>query len=211
LIGGVDGISVLPDGKILVGGYLGQPWFTSSPFVARLEADGAYDETFGEGGLVRPKFGCPSKSVAALRREGCLPRASATVRLDDSGPKPSVSIHLVAKPGWAGITKTRLKLPAELETTGYLGRKRARVVGFEHGEADVRRRGEAEEVHGQILISELGTRSVKVWVGNGALRFVPDRGRRGHKQVFHLSVGLAGGTWGGRQELNVPVAPGSKP
>ena len=57
------GVSLLPDGKILVGG---GPKF----YVARLESDGTLDQSFGEDGVVAPFYWFPYNKAMVVQTDG---------------------------------------------------------------------------------------------------------------------------------------------
>jgi uncharacterized delta-60 repeat protein len=65
--GGADGLLLLPDGKIMVGGTVYQPSLTDTSFaLLRYNSNGSLDTTFGNGGLVSTNLGTDDDRVYAL-------------------------------------------------------------------------------------------------------------------------------------------------
>lgn len=112
-IGDIKQVTALPDGKILVNGFYGKP------FVARLNPDGSYDPSFGEGGLVNLQFPCTSdQSVAELRRTGCHPSALLTLRLRGLHKgRPALFLHVSPNLPWAAIEGVGITLPRGVRPT----------------------------------------------------------------------------------------------
>ncbi len=126
LEGEVEQLARLAEGKYLVKGTLtGQE---STPFLARLNEDGSYDASFGQGGMAVLAFPCRGSSQAALKREGCL--ANAIVKLGVSGVaagRPRLMLKVRPDVPWARIRSVVMTLPKILRPTRHLAR-RSRVI-----------------------------------------------------------------------------------
>jgi uncharacterized delta-60 repeat protein len=116
--GEIKQIVTLPEGKLLVAGTVPNSNTTAAPFVARLQADGSYDPSFGEGGLAEPKFPCSEGTTPAARRQGCFASPQAKLRLTDRPGRPP-ALHLRVRPNvpWASIQGITLTMPKALRLT----------------------------------------------------------------------------------------------
>lgn len=132
LQGEVQQVAPLTDGKLLVKGkieHFDPATGVGAPFLARLNADGSYDPSFGEGGLAVVKFPCQGREQARLREEGCL--AGAEVKLGVKGVaagRPRLSLSVRPDVPWARVRDVELTLPKALRPTRGLGPK-SRVTG----------------------------------------------------------------------------------
>jgi uncharacterized delta-60 repeat protein len=125
--GEIEQLARLPEGKYLVKGRL--TGRGSAPFLARLNEDGSYDASFGQGGMVVLGFPCRGSSQAVLEREGCL--ANAVVKLGVSGVaagRPRLVLKVRPDVPWARIRDVVLTLPRALRPTRRLA-ERSRVIG----------------------------------------------------------------------------------
>jgi uncharacterized delta-60 repeat protein len=133
LQGSVDQVTPLADGKLLVKGrveHFDPITGVGAPFLARLNPDGSYDPSFGQGGLTIVKFPCQGNEQARLREEGCL--ASAEVKLSVGGlaaGHPRLSLSVRPDVPWARVRDVELTLPRALRPGRRLG-PRSRVVGI---------------------------------------------------------------------------------
>lgn len=124
-LGAIQQVTALADGKLLVNGSYGKP------FVARLNPDGSYDRSFGEGGLATLRFPCSEQSQPELRRMGCLPSALVTLRLrGQRWGRPALSLQLAPSLPWAAISSVELTLPRGVRPTPrFKSRLRVTAVG----------------------------------------------------------------------------------
>jgi uncharacterized delta-60 repeat protein len=134
LLGGIGQAIALPDGRILVHGYVGR-----RPFVARLNPDGSYDPSFGDRGLTIVEFPCSEPTHEELRRAGCLPSARLSLRLRGlRRGKPTLSLRMSPNLPWAAIGHVALTLPPGVRTTRKLGsRVRMTAVGGSRSQGSV--------------------------------------------------------------------------
>lgn len=209
LVGSADSVLALPGGKILVEGVSRVPGTAlNATFLGRLNPDGSFDPTFGDGGMVRLWPACSGKSLARLRRRGCIAGARVRLRVDrlESG-RPSVSLRVRPSLPWARIATVRLRLPDALRTTAALpGKARVLAVGGTRGSSSnggPNRYFGAQPVEpkpGRIAFNNLGEpRELDVRLGPGALRAARTSGR---KLVFHVTVRFRHeGVRAGRQTL----------
>ena len=110
----VAGVTPLASGGILVNGYTPK----GAAFVARLNPDGSYDQTFGANGLVVLEFPCSIENEAQQRAAGCLPSAQVTLRARHlRGGHPSLSMTVAPNLPWAAVKKVTLSLPRGLQPT----------------------------------------------------------------------------------------------
>lgn len=205
-----DSVFALPGGKVLVQGVSRVPGTTLNvPFLERLNPDGSFDPTFGEGGMVRLPPACSSeKRLARLRRQGCIAGARARLRVSGlASGRPSVSLRVRPSLPWARIATVRLRLPDGLRATAALpGKARVLAIGGTRGSSSDggpnRYLGAqpAEPKPGRIAFNDLGEPQVlDVRLRRAALRAVRALGR---KPVFHVTVRfLHEGVRAGRQTL----------
>lgn len=119
-VGEIEQVIPLAGGKLLVEGRLPSQRTTSTPFVARLNADGSYDPSFGEGGLATPTFPCTDQPSRLLRRSGCIPTQRLRLRLRRAGIRdryPALSLNVRPSLRWAAIHTVTLTLPKSLRLT----------------------------------------------------------------------------------------------
>jgi uncharacterized delta-60 repeat protein len=207
--GSADSMFALPGGKILVKGVSRPPGTALNvSFLARLNPDGSFDPTFGDGGMVRLWPACSGKGLARLRRRGCIAGARAHLRVSRlASGWPSVSLRVRPSLPWAGIATVRLRLPDALRTTAALAEKaRVLAIGGTRGSSSDggpnRYFGAqpSEPKPGRIAFNNLGEpQALDVRLRPGALRAVRASGR---KLVFHVTVRfLHEGVRAGRQTL----------
>jgi hypothetical protein len=194
LLGSAEEVIALTDGKLLVKGTGAE---TSSgrrtPFVARLNADGSYDPSFGNGGLAVITFPCLERGYKQLGRESCLPTIDVELHLQGlRGKHPAVSLRLRPREDWARLRRVKLTLPYMLRPRpGF--RSRARVVTLEgaasRGKVRARR---AKNGHLQryLFFERLGlAREMQVELPVGSLEIF-GRKPRARKLPFALEVQL---------------------
>jgi uncharacterized delta-60 repeat protein len=197
LEGQVEQLAALADGKLLVKGKVehGEPDRNASPaFLARLNGDGSYDPSFGEGGLTILNFPCTSTSQAVLEQEGCL--AHALVKLGVSGVaagRPRLSLRVRPDVPWARIRDVLLTLPKSLRPTRRLG-ERSRAVATSGGKArHFRVPGPSLTKKGRLAFSE---RRLPIGLSArllpGALRVVGKPAKR-RTLVFRVNVSFVHG------------------
>jgi len=120
LVGKAEQVAPLADGKILVKGAIALPESVGygAPFLARLNPDGSYDPTFGEGGLTVVEFPCTNQSRAERRRAGCVASLRAKVGLRGLRQRrPVLSVRAWPSLEWAAIGDLTLTLPKYLRLT----------------------------------------------------------------------------------------------
>jgi uncharacterized delta-60 repeat protein len=167
-VGAIGQVTALPDGKILVNGFYGRP------FVARLNPDGSYDPSFGQGGLATLQFPCTDQGVGDLRREGCLPSALLTARLRGlRRGKPALFLRVAPNLPWGAIEGLDLHLPHGVRLTKrFRSRLRVTAVGGSGSAAKVevtrpKRKGGRTE----LFFTGFGeARELRVKLRRGSLR-----------------------------------------
>ncbi|MGN6558302.1 MAG: hypothetical protein ACTHLH_09865 [Solirubrobacterales bacterium] len=184
--GAVEQMATLPDGKILVKGYVPSSRVSSAPFVARLNPDGSYDPSFGEGGLTVVELPCTDQPEAQLRQEGCIPSALVKLRLvgQRKGP-PALYLRLRPNFSWAALRAFTLTLPKGLRLRRHFKAKLSMAGAGEGAKIEL---GSPRPGHPQTILffRELGdVPQVAVRLRRGALRFA---GRRRHEKLT-LKVG----------------------
>ncbi|HET7486252.1 MAG TPA: hypothetical protein VFJ64_12880 [Solirubrobacterales bacterium] len=205
-----DSVFALPGSKILVGGVSQVPGEAlEAPFLARLNPDGSFDPTFGEGGMVRLRPACSSeKRLAKLRRQGCIAGARVRFRVNGlASGRPSVSLRVRPSLPWARIATVRLRLPGGLRATAALPR-RARVLAIggtrgsslDGGPNRYLGAQPTESKPGRIAFNDLGEpQALDVRLRPGALRAARTSA---HQLVFHVTVRFRHeGVRAGRQTL----------
>ena len=195
LQGEVEDVAALADGKLLVKGMVsGKGLEQRAPFVARLNADGSYDPSFGSGGWTVPTFPCMERSYAQLGRESCLPTIQATVRLRGLRQgRPSLSLGVRPAEEWARLRRVRVTLPPMLRPReGF--RKRAQVVPVEGGSSrgKVRsRRTKTGQFQRRLVFDHLGwAREMRATLPAGSLEVFGRLPKRGAKLSFQLGLEL---------------------
>lgn len=208
LVGEIDQIQAVGD-KTLVLGHRGRGDASGEfPFIARLNRDGSYDPSFGEGGLEFVEFPCTSPtSNRVLQKRGCTPSALLKLRVKGlSSRHPWLSVAMKPDVTWAQISSATITLPPRLRlATTYL-RPKMRLV------ADGKR-GSRRSV--RISWTEPGKpEKISLWgIGPATeVRFTLRRGSldvTGHRPLprkVRLKVGIeythsGWGGWGGFQKI----------
>ncbi|MGV1048387.1 MAG: hypothetical protein ACOYD4_07680 [Solirubrobacterales bacterium] len=109
--GSIDQVVALADGKLLVEGSNNG----ATPIVARLNRDGSYDPTFGQGGSTQLTFPCAGGSLAQQRRSGCLPSARVKLRVRGwRGGHPALFLRIKSVDQWAALRSAAVFLPRGL-------------------------------------------------------------------------------------------------
>jgi uncharacterized delta-60 repeat protein len=211
LHGEVKEVVPLSDGKVLA--------VTTSPeaaLLARLNADGSLDRSFGDQGLDVVNFPCWEKGLAKLRRQRCIATARLRLRVGGlSTDRPAVSFRVKPSLPWARIRMVRLQLPPALRTRdGFASRVRAVAIGGTKGaksaEGTTRYLGTepVEEKSSRLAFRQLGEpRALDVKLLAGALRKT-GRFEPNGDLVFRLTIrfGYKGGL-AGKQTVRLRVNP----
>jgi uncharacterized delta-60 repeat protein len=175
--GDVD-LAVLPDGKLLLseGTGTGREVFV----LARYDADGKLDQSFGDAGIATA-LPCQG-SISQRRRSGCL--GSAVVNLRFSGlatRRPHGSLSVVNRNPLDPIVAVQVLLPFPLRGRP-ASAKRVKVV-------TVRRHEAAVKVHpGSVVVNRMGLpRGLHIGLPPGILRAAREI-PQGHKLIFRVEV-----------------------
>lgn len=212
LVGEVEGVIALADGKLLVKGTGPEtPAGVPAPFVARLNADGSYDPSFGSGGWTTPTFPCLERSYARLSREGCLPTIKVELRLRGLRQRrPALSLRVRPQEEWARLRHVVVDLPQRLRPLPGV-RKRARVVadgGTSRRGKLVAKKGEKGQFLGVLRFERLGlAREMRARLPAGSMEIL-GRLPRNRKLAFQLQLKLGregGFERPGRLQLKVLV------
>jgi hypothetical protein len=125
----VEQVAPLPNGKFLVTGPL-KEFAKFAFFVARLNGDGSYDRSFGDGGLVTPRFPCRHHPEAFHRFEpGCLPSLRVAMHLRRAHSRhPVLTLRARHSFDWVGIETLAVTLPESMRLTPRF-EKKVRVRG----------------------------------------------------------------------------------
>ncbi len=182
--GDVD-LAVLPDGKLLLseGTGSGREAFV----LARYDADGTLDQSFGKKGIATA-LPCQG-SIAQRRRAGCLGNALVHLRASGlAGGRPHGSLEIVNVALQDPMVAVRLLLPPELQgRPGSAGRAKAVTVKRHESTVKVHRHS--------IVLNRMGIpRGLHLGFPPGILR----RAREippGHKLVFRVKVKFRDGSW----------------
>jgi uncharacterized delta-60 repeat protein len=177
LVGEIEQVEVLGADKLLLRGSSPNPAGTVRPFVARLNADGSYDPSFGTGGLAFVDFPCNAESVPDKQQLGCVPRLRPGLRVTGlRRGRPSILLRAKPTESWAGIHELSLRLPPGIRLKrGFRSKLRVTPVGSSEAEKmeisvikpSKRRRTTT------LLIQKLGiAREVKVRLPRTSLRVV---------------------------------------
>jgi uncharacterized delta-60 repeat protein len=189
LQGEVQQVAPLTDGKLLVKGkieHFDPATGVAAPFLARLNADGSYDPSFGAGGLAIVKFPCQGREQARLREEGCLAGAEVTLGVKGvAAGHPRLSLSVRPDVPWARISAVELTLPGALRPTRRLG-PRSRVVGI-GGDGHRTRSPGPRLKKGKLVFSGHLPVTLRARLLPGALRIVGKPSLR-RKLVFHVKV-----------------------
>lgn len=203
--GEVEQVTPLADGRLLLKGSLVDTGAGRQPWVARLNPDGSYDGSFGEGGLALPHFPCTDQPAAEQRAAGCVGSAGVRLRLRGvrSG-RPSLSLRVRANVAWAPIRELSVTFPRGMRF-GKEAKSKLRLAGA-GGDARVYLTA-GNRKHGPILqLRKLHHASeVRLVLGRGALS-LPGSGRLGHRKLaFRIGVGfgdlVAAPEYGGNQTI----------
>jgi uncharacterized delta-60 repeat protein len=183
--GDAEQVTALSDGKLLIRGTTpNRESFggVSAPFVARLNADGSYDPSFGQSGLAVLTLPCLEPEMAQLRREGCLPSVRARVRLGGlRAGRPMLSLRVSPSSSWAQVESVVLDLPPGLRLRkGFASQTRTIPVGSEVGEGAVHlMTSKKGRFRRHLLFDEFGqAQELRVKLRPGALRAVGHLARR---------------------------------
>jgi uncharacterized delta-60 repeat protein len=191
----VEQIVPLPNGKFLVTGPL-KEFARFAFFVARLNGDGSYDRSFGDGGLVTPRFPCRHHPEAFHRFEpGCLPSLRVAMHLRRAHSRhPVLTLRAGHSFDWAGINTLAVTLPESMRLGPRFERK-VRVRGT--SEVDrIRAEPAKPGERGPVLFFEgLGNADeVRLRLGAGAI-VVPDRGGQRPKPAFKVWAEFHDARW----------------
>ena len=199
----VEEVVPLSDGKILVKGTFPGAASMESLFFARLNPDGSYDPTFGEGGLAVLRFPCTDQSHAERQRAGCVPRLRARARASGLRQRRPV-LSLRARPtlDWAAIGDLTVTLPKYVRLSrGFRSKLRVRGASDElKVSVTPPRSGKPYTV---IAFSQVGLpRQLRVRFEPGALHLRARLPRRGLmlKLRAHF-LDSRWGTWAGHDEV----------
>lgn len=196
LQGSVDQVVQLPGGKLLVKGrieHFDPITGVGAPFLARLNPDGSYDPSFGQGGLAILKFPCQGADQARLREEGCL--ASAKVKLGVKGVAaghPRLFFSVRSDVPWARVRDVELFLPHVLRPSQRLA-SRSRVIGIGANGRRIRSRDPSVDKGGRLFFSARGLPvTLRARLLRGALRVVGKPSQR-RNLVFRVKVAFVHG------------------
>lgn len=181
--GEAEAVAALADGKLLIRGTIpNQDRGGTAPFVARLNADGSYDPSFGDGGMTVLSFPCTEGSLGQLREQGCYPRALVKARLSGGAKRPRLTFEVSPSELWAGLRQVGLDVPPGLRLSkGFKSRVRVVAAGSTEGNGTVQlmtpKKGPFKQ---HLLFDEFGqAESLQVTLLPGALRRVgPAKQRR---------------------------------
>jgi len=202
-VGSIEQVVTLSDGKLLLKGTVPGPAGMVPPFVARLNPDGSYDPTFGEGGLTVLRFPCTDQSHAERQRAGCVARlrAKAKIRGLRQG-HPALSLRASSTVDWAAVSDLTLTLPKYVRLSrGFRSKLRVRGAGDElKVSVTPPRSGKPYTV---IAFSQVGlARLLRVRFEPGALHLRARLPRRGLtlKLRAHF-LDSRWGSWAGHDEI----------
>jgi uncharacterized delta-60 repeat protein len=185
----------LPNGKFLVSGSL-KEFAKFAFFVARLNGDGSYDRSFGDGGLVTPRFPCRDHPQAFHRFEpGCLPSLRVAMHLRRAHSRhPVLTLRARHSFDWVGINALAVTLPESMRLAPHFEGK-VRVAGTpEVGRvrAAVAKPGERGPV---LFLEGLGNADeVRLGLGAGAI-VVPDPSNQRPRPVFKVWAEFNDARW----------------
>ncbi len=184
--GSVAGVTALASGGILVNGYVSN----QTAFVARLNPDGSYDQTFGANGLVVLEFPCSSANEAKERAAGCIPSALVTLRARHLlRGHPSLSMRVAPNLPWAAVKKVMLSLPQGLlPTRGWPAKAKVVAVGGA-GRGKVHLYRAHGKTPARIAFTHFGlARALRVRLPTGSLGPLSPRRRRARLVRFRVGV-----------------------
>ena len=192
--GSVAGVAPLESGKIIVNGYTPK----RAAFVARLNPDGGYDQTFGGGGLVVLEFPCSSEDQAQLRAAGCVPSAAlVTLRVRHLRRRhPSLSLNVGSSLPWAAVKKVTLSLPRGLlPDRGSQAETRVVVIGGT-GRGKVHLYRPHGKTGASVAFSRFGfARELHVTLPARSLRPLSPTRRRAKRMRFRVGVEFTHTAW----------------
>jgi uncharacterized delta-60 repeat protein len=203
LAAAIEQVVALPDGKILAKGTIPGAASMEPLFFARLNPDGSYDPTFGEGGLTVIRFPCTDQSHAARQRAGCVARLRATAEIGGlQQRRPALSLRASSSVGWAAVSDLTLTLPKYMRLNrGFRSKLRVRGVG--DGVKVSVTRPRSGKPHTVIAFSKLSlSRQLRVRFVPGALHLrarLPRRGLTLKLRAHFLDSRWA--TWAGHDEV----------
>jgi uncharacterized delta-60 repeat protein len=190
-VGEVEQVAALPDGKLLVKGSIPTAGTGPKPWVARLNANGSYDPSFGSEGLTVLRFPCTDQAAAQQRGAGCVGSAKARLRLHGlrSG-RPTLSLRVQANVSWAPIRELGLTLPRGMRFTKAVKSKlRVAGVGADSEMHVIPANGE----HGPSLSFQKipDAPELRVALRRGALRLARRHSPRPHKLAFRIGIAFS--------------------
>ncbi|HEX5610169.1 MAG TPA: delta-60 repeat domain-containing protein [Solirubrobacterales bacterium] len=193
LEGAIEQVTPLASGRFLVNG----PTPKGGSFVARLNPDGSFDPSFGQGGLVVLAFPCKGGSRAELRRAGCLPSARVKVRVRElRGRHPAITVRVAPVLSWSAIRRLTLTLPGGLRPLrGLPSKARIAVAGGSAGAAKVHvlpSKGHRTRI---ALAGIAATRAVRLGLPARSLRPLTRARRQARKLRFRIAVEFSHAAW----------------
>jgi uncharacterized delta-60 repeat protein len=205
-------VLALGDGKLLVQGSVQLAGGVQVPFVARLNADGSYDTSFGSSGLTVLDFPCTVESEAEKRTLGCVPHVRTKLRLSGMRRgRPAVLLRAKPSQGWAGIYSLSLTLPRGMHLRkGFRSKLRVVAVGSsEAGRMELERiRPSRSDRRVTLIFRRFGIASeVKVRLPRASLSVNRHlRTLRPHRKVaFGIRADFTHLGWGGYGGYDVAV------
>lgn len=192
LVAELEEVVALADGRLLVKGTGPMtPAGVPAPFVARLNADGSYDPSFGSGGWTTPTFPCLERSRAQLLREGCLPTTKVRVRLRGlRRGRPALTLRVRSQEEWSRIRRITMDLPQRLRLLpGFRKRTRVITVGGASSRGKVHaKKGEKGQLLRRLVFERLGpAREMRVTLPVGSMETL-GRLPRDRKLMFQLQL-----------------------
>jgi uncharacterized delta-60 repeat protein len=192
------------DGKLLVEGTVQLPDGVRSPFVARLNADGSYDRSFGTAGLTLLDFPCAEGGEREKQILGCIPHVRSKLRLSGMRRgRPAVLLRVRPSKRWAGIDGLSLTLPRGMRLRkSFLSKMRVIPVGSTEAEKMQVHLRPPVSAHGRVTmdLERFGIASeVRVRLPRTSLRVNRHlRTLRPHRKVgFGVGAYFAHLGWGG--------------
>lgn len=193
LFGGINEVTALADGKVLVGGTA-----RYESFVARLNPDGSYDPSFGDRGLAMLRFPCTSQEKAELRRTGCVPSALLTMSLRGlRRGRPALSLRIAPNLPWAAINDLSIILPRGVRPTRKLkSRVRLTTAGGYRGRGGIEvRKLENRPGKTRLSFEDFGeAKDLQLKLRGGSLRTFGRHRARRHSLRLRVEVGFVDAT-----------------
>jgi len=207
--GEIEAVVALADGRVLVKGAMSsrsQP--RSRPFVARLNPDGSYDPSFGDGGLTTLRFPCTDQSKRDLRRGGCVASAQVGLKMVPRGKRlPALNLRLGSATPWAAVhTATLVFPPGARLRKGFMSKLQVKSSGAAGDLKVWPGRGKDHGVRRSFLLLEKfgDPRRLRLRLGRGAFT-VPASPAAGKRRLdFEVGVEFIDSRWGtyaGHQRL----------